>query len=194
MHSSRPRSRSRSSTRRRSRWLGVSRPTARAARRQRRGQLVEPVDARDLLDQVGLALHVAVAPGRHHATALARGSKPRRSRIPLDASASSTRVAEQLAHALAAAAARSRGGAGLRVHVDRARHHARPAQLHHQPRRQPLGGDRLLGMQLLLEARRRLAAQPERLRGAHDVRPDPGGRLHQHARGRRPTPRRPARP
>ena len=30
---------------------------------------------------------------------------------------------------------------------------------------------------------RRLGAQPERLRGPHDVRPDPGGRLHQHARG-----------
>ena len=77
-----------------------------------------------------------------------------------------------------------RRGRRLRVYVHRPRHHARAAQVDHQPCRQPLGRDRLLGVQLLLEASRRLGAQPQRLRGPHDVRPDPGGRLHQHARGR----------
>ena len=77
----------------------------------------------------------------------------------------------------------TRGAAGLGIDVDRAGHEPRAAQLDHQPRRQPLAGDRQLGVQLLLEARRGLGAQPERLRGAHDVRADPGGHLHQHARG-----------
>ena len=38
-------------------------------------------------------------------------------------------------------------------------------------------------MELLLEAAAGLAAQRELLRGGEDVRPDPGGGLHQHARG-----------
>ena len=50
--------------------LGVGQPPGGAApRRQRRRQPVEPVDARDLLDQVDLARHVAAAPVRHAARA-----------------------------------------------------------------------------------------------------------------------------
>ena len=63
-------------------------------------------------------------------------------------------------------------------------HQPRAGQLDHQPRGEPLGGERLLGVQLLLEARRRLGAQAERLRRLEHVRPDPGRGLHQHARGR----------
>ena len=44
----------------------MAQPADRAAARGKRdGQPVEAVDAGDLLDQVGLALHVAVAPGGH---------------------------------------------------------------------------------------------------------------------------------
>ena len=57
-----------------------------------------------------------------------------------------------------------------------------PRQLDHQPRGDDLRLHRLLGREALLEARGRLAAQPEPLRGAVDVRAVPGRDLHQHAR------------
>ena len=84
-------------------------------------------------------------------------------------------------HALDAQRHRARLGRA-RVDVDRLAHHPRAAELHHQPRREPLRGHRELGVELLLEARARLAAQRERLHRARDVGPDPGGRLHRHAR------------
>ncbi len=65
--------------------------------------------------------------------------------------------------------------------VDRARQPARAAKLHHQLRRDGLRLDRLLGLKLLLEPGRGLAAQPELQRGSVDVGAIPGRDLHQHA-------------
>ena len=56
----------------------------------------------------------------------------------------------------------------------------RAAQLDHQLRRDRLGVHALLGLQPLLEARRGLAAQPQRPRAAVDVGAVPGGDLEQH--------------
>ena len=94
----------------------MGQPADRAlARRQRRRQLVEPVDARDLLDQVGRALDVGVAPGGHRhrepAAGAHRDSKPRLSRIR-STSASSIRSAEDAARAGRGCSSTTRGGAG----------------------------------------------------------------------------------
>ena len=132
----------------------MSRPDGALARRQRRRQLVEAVDAGDLLDQVRLALDVGVAPGRH---------APPVSRVleaePLEDLGHALRrdaLAEQPLHALLAQPDHARLRR-VRVDVDRAGHEARAAQLDHQPSGEPLRRDRLLGVKLLLEARRRLA-------------------------------------
>ena len=171
--------------RRRSRWLGVSRPTAARRAGSVVGSLSRPCTrATSSIRSASRCTSLSRQGGTVTPTrpSSARGSKPSRSRIPrsLVAAGCSSRAAAPMRSRRSSA---ERGDCGLRVHVDRARHEARPAQLDHQARREPLGGDRLLGVQLLLEARGRLGAQPERLGGPHDVRPDPGGRLHQHAGG-----------
>ena len=83
------------------------RPTA-AARRERGRELVQAVDARHLLNQVGLALHVGVAPGGTVTlwpSSADAGSKPRRSGSPPPARAGCARRA-------AAPAARGAGSLG----------------------------------------------------------------------------------
>ena len=98
-------------------------------------------------------------------------SRPRRSRAARGSPAPLLRdaLAEQASpSARAAAAPRAARPAGIRV--DRPRHEPRSAELHHQPRGEPLRSHGQLRVQLLLEARRRLGPQPEGLRGPHDVR------------------------
>ena len=156
------------------------------------GSCVETVEPRDLLDQVGLARDVAAAPVR-------RASRRARRRRSVDAEAERARGsrrcaraaigdAEQAADArVAQADRRLRRRSGRATDVDRAGHERRAGQLEHQPRRDRLRLERLLGRQALLEARRGLAAQPELRRRAVDVRPVPGRDLEQDARRRRPA-------
>ena len=117
------------------------------ARGQRRRDRVEAVDAPDLLDQVGLALHVAVAPVGDGHVVDAR-ARPTLTPYPSESRIASISVARHLdAEQPLASAPRAggttRGSARLRVDVDRAGHVARAAQLDHQPRGQPLRGDRV---------------------------------------------------
>ena len=137
----RPRPRSRSSTVRRSRCSRDSPPIACRRAGSVAGRRCEPVNARDLLDHVGLAMHVVVAPVGHLGVevvvALAATPKPSRSRIALRLGGLDA-LAEQAARAARVRSA-IRCGSGLgRGDVDRAGHHARAAQLDHQPRREPL--------------------------------------------------------
>ncbi len=159
-------------------------PRRPAPRGQRGGQLLEAPDARDLLHQVGLAVDVPAPPvGHDHVEAVGRLGDPeaqplehRRLLGPRD------RRPEQLLDARLAQAQRRRREAGA-ADVDRPADRRRAAQVDHQPRRDRLAGERQLGLQTLLEAARRLGAQPEPGRGALQVRAVPGRGLHQHARG-----------
>ena len=107
------------------------------------GQPVEAIDAGDLLDQVCLALHVGVAP-----VAAPSPSAPRPGSV---AKPSESRIAPTSSRGITCPSRRSirsrrrfttRGSSGRRVRVDRAGRHPRAAQLHHQPGRQALRGDR----------------------------------------------------
>ncbi len=158
-----------------------------AARRQRRRQALEAVDARDLLDQVDLARDVVAAQRRHpHLEAAAARFGFEVERVEdLGLARGRDGDPEDRLHArLAQPDFRARGDpAGpLEADVDRAGNDARAAQLDHQLRRERLRVHALLRLQPLLEAPRGLAAQAERPRAAVDVGAVPGRDLHQHAR------------
>ena len=195
-----PRSRSTSSRRRRRRWLGVSRPTACPRAGRVVGSLSRPwMRATSSIRSASRCTSASRQGGTVTAirAVLRRGAGSRAGRgCPPPARG---RCARRAAAPCARAAARpSRGSIGLGIRVDRAGHEPGAGQLHHQPGGEPLAGHRELRMELLLEPRRRLRAEAELARGAHDVGPDPGGHLHQHP-GRvvrdlgdlaRPSPRR----
>ena len=166
--------------------LGVREPPGGAPpRRERGGQALEPVDPRDLLDQVDLPRHVAAAQRGHRRVEPARGGcgpEVERAQDLVLVLARDRHAEDRLDAALAQPD--RRGRRALAADVDGAGQKARPAQLEHQ-----LGGERLrvhalLGLQALLEAPRGLAAQAERPRGAVDARAAPRRDLHQHARRR----------
>ena len=168
---------------RRRRCSRVSPPTAWRRDGQRLRKLVEAVHADDLLDHVRLARHVVVAEVRRLDRERRRCSTRRRtragSRIAADCSVS-IRSPSRRSTRSCRSVIRVRLGS-FRRDVDRARHHARAAELDHQPRREPLRPKRQLRMELLLEARARLRAQAELLRRLEDVA----------ARSRSPPPSRP---
>ena len=160
-------------------------PGRAAARGERRGQALESVDARDLLDEVDLAVDVVAADRRHGhvetvggrlAAEVERAQDPR---LALDRNGD----AEDRVHpALAQPQGRRRGG--LVADVDRA-----PGRVGAGARDHQLSGDRLcvqalLGREVLLEAGGSLAAQAEAQRAAVDVRAAPVGDLHEDARRR----------
>ena len=92
----------------------TSPPTARAARRQRRGQRCKPVDARDLLDQVGLARRRRSGGSTAPPPRGRRRAARRRSRAARGSPADSVRLdrARRAASRAARCAARSRCGSG----------------------------------------------------------------------------------
>ncbi len=152
-------------------------------RGQRRRQvLVESVDPADLLDQVDLAGDVVVAVGRDlHLEVLA---------VDLDAEAEPLQVGglvglrdrhPQQALDPGRPQADPRRRRDLGGDVDRPRHQLRPAELDQQPRGEPLRPHAEVRVQLLLEARGGLGAQPQQARGAEDVGAVPVGDLEQDA-------------
>ena len=170
-------------------------PRAAAALGQRGRQLLEAVDARDLLDEVGLASDVVAPEGGHEHVEAARrllDAEAQRAQ-DLGLARARDRAPEELLDAVLAQADDDAGRA-VAADVDRAGHEPRAGQLEHQPRGDDLGLQRLLGRQALLEAPARLAAQAQDLRGAVDVGAVPVGALHQHARRARREPRSARRP
>jgi hypothetical protein len=124
--------------------------------------LVESVDPRDLLDQVSLPGDVEVAVGRR---AHLEVPVP-----PFDPETETLQIAglvglvdlhpEQAADPLRSQADRVRGR-WLGGDIDRARDEPGAAELDHQPRGDPLGAKAEVGVELLLEARGGLRAEPE---------------------------------
>ena len=155
------------------------------AARQRRRELVEPVEPRDLLDHVDLPGDVAAPErGRLHVEAVRRVGRGELERFEdLLAAFARDRRAEQPRDALVPQPDRHRRRP-VAADVDRPRPERGAAHLDHQLGRYGLRLDRLLGLELLLEAQRRLALEPERPRGVVDVGAVPRRGLHQHARGR----------
>ena len=115
-----------SSTRRRSRCAWVSRPNISRRVGQRERHLLEPVHARDLLDQVDLARDVAGPPGRHRRPpSRPATSKPSRSRI---ARCSAAGISSPTIASLARAGRRRvTGRAGSSPCTSRGRRSARPS-------------------------------------------------------------------
>ena len=169
-----------------------------AARREGRGQAIDAIDARDLLDQVDLARDVLAPQGRHGDLEAVRAPARWRSRAPSGSRAwrSTATGTPRIARTRDSRSAITVAGAGLpRPRRSCPSSTLRAAQLDHQARRHGLRVHALLGLQPLLEARRSLAAQAEAPRGAVDVRAAPGGDLQQHAPGvvlRPPSARRPS--
>ena len=146
MHSSRPRSRSEVLERRRRRWLGVRRPTA----ERRAGSVVGSLWSPWIRATSSIRSSRCTSLSRQGGTTQppSARSNPSRSRSP-------PRCRRDLRSERLRDRSCRRSDARLRGrYVDRPRHHARAAQVDHQPRRQPLGGHRLLGVKLLLEAGR----------------------------------------
>ncbi len=158
-----------------------------AARGQRGGDALEAPQARDLLDEVGLAADVVAPPGGHGDVEAVLGLGHAEAQPGEDAVRVGARDgrAEQALRAGVAQPQRDRVRAGA-ADVDRPAHRPRAAELDHQLRGDGLALDALLGLQLLLEAARGLRAQAQPGRRALDVRPVPRRGLHQHARGRVP--------
>ena len=195
--SSKPRSRSASSARRRSRCSRLRPPTRPADRRQRRRQvLVEAVDAADLLDQVDLAGDVVVAVGRHRRPRGPRRRPRRRSRAaPGRRPGRPGRSPSRAGPRPARRAAVSRRGAGISAATSIVPGTSFAPQSS-TISREAIRCARMaeLRVQLLLEARGGLGAQPEQARGAQDVGPVPVRDLEQDPRRLRRRPRRPGRP
>ncbi len=156
------------------------------ARGQRGGELLEPVDARHLLDHVGLARDVHTTERRRLYVEPVLGVCDLELECLQDPLAACTRdlEPEQAADAFLAEADDDRRRARA-ADVDRPGGQPGARQLEHQSRRERLCLERLFGLKLLLEAARGLAAQPQLERGAVDVGAVPGRGLEQHA-GRRP--------
>ena len=126
---------------RRSFWARVRPPIARSRAGSVRGQAVEAVDARDLLDQVGLALDVAVAEVRHldlevAVALLDAEAEPLEDRRGLSGSMRSP--SRPSTRAVRSVDAGGGGGSGAATSIV-AGHHPRAAELDHQPRGEPLG-------------------------------------------------------
>ena len=156
-----------SSTRRRSCCSRVSRAEHLAARRQRERDVLEP-EARDLLDDVDLARHVARAPGRDDDLGRRRRSKPSRSSSAC-CSSGGVSMPDHRVGALGAEADRPAARAGRRGRRRR-RPSARPASSTRSCGRKV--GRRLgeIRVDALLPAVRALGAQAEPLGGAEDRR------------------------
>jgi hypothetical protein len=164
--------------------LDAEAPGHAAALGQRVRQLLEAVDAGDLLDEVGLAVDVVAAEVRHGDVEAAGGVGHPELKRAQDLGLARARdgaAEDRLDLGLAQADDRIRTPPGA-PDVDGAGDEPRAHQLEHE-----LGGDDLplhglLGGHPLLEAVGGLGAQPQRLRRAVDVRAVPVGRLHEHAR------------
>ena len=152
---------------------------------QRRRQVLEAIEPRDLLDQVGLARDVIateVGDGHIEPVGGVDGREGERLQQLLGALARD-RDAEQALDARVAQADRG----GLRpgpADIDRARADGRATDVDEQSRRDRLCPQRLLGLQPLLIAARGLAAQRQLERGGMDVGAVPGRDLADDGRGR----------
>ena len=178
---SKPRSRSTSSARRRRRCSRLRPPTSPRRRGQRRRQvLVDAVDPGHLLDQVDLAGDVVVAVGRDlDLEVIAVGRDPEAEPLQVGGLVGlGDRHPQQALDPGRPQVYPPRLG-DLGGDVDRPRHQLRPAELDQQPRGDPLRPHAQLRVQLLLEPRGGLRAQPEQTRGAEDVGAVPVGDLEQ---------------
>ena len=149
---------------------------------ERRGQPLEAVDPRDLLDQIDLAGHILAAQRgnrRKQPTIGGIGQEVERAK-DLGLALAGDLHAEDLAHTCLSEHQPCELGRG-RADVDRALQDTRAAELDHQLGRDRLSMQALLGLEPLLEAPRGLAAQGKRPGGAMNVRPVPGRDLEQHA-------------
>ncbi len=155
-----------------------------AVRRDRRGQLVERDEPRDLLDHVSLARDVRTPPVRNrHVEAVVgvRDAEPQR--FERAARVGAVDVHPQQPVELGVVQPdHGRRGAGA-ADVDRARLRGRSDNVGEELRGERLRVHRLLRLELLLEAPAGLRAQVQPRHRAVDVRAVPGRSLEQHARG-----------
>ena len=165
--------------------LARGQPARRAvARGQRGGKLLEPVEPRDLLDQVGLARDVAAPERGHgHVEAVVRLGGRELERVQdLHASRARDLGAEQARDPGVAQADRLRRRS-VAADVDRARARvARRTARSSDGSRPPAPPSPARAGAASRTCARGFAAQPELQRRAVDVRSDPVRRLHQHAR------------
>ena len=164
--------------------LGVGEPPRRAAARgQRRGQPLEAVDARDLLDQVDLARDVVAAQRRHGDLQAVRAARPGEVQRAQDLglALARDRHAEDRPHARLAQADRLR-------RRRRRRRRRRSSRARASRRRARSSGARATacacmhcsGCRPFSKRPEASLRRPERPRGAVDVRPAPGRDLEQH--------------
>ncbi len=184
--SERPAPASASSMRRRRRWAGASTPVAPRREGSVAGSFSRPHRRATSSTRSTSRVHVAAPEGRHRDVEPVVGVRD----LHLQRAQDLRRVAARDGGAEQPLRPRVAQPDRRRVrprpaHVHRAAAQPRAGQLEHELGGQDLAVHALLGLQLLLEPAGGLRAQAEPRRRPLDVRPVPGGRLHQHAPRRR---------